>query len=117
MNEMKQKALTYLAEHRDELEELARIIWENPEIGLHEFFAVDEVCKVLEKNGFEVQKGVGALPTACIGSWGSGKPVIGVLGEYDALPGISQKVSAVKEPVVEGAPGHGCGHNLFAGGV
>ncbi len=116
MNEMKQKALAYLDEHRDELVELARVIWENPEIGLHEFFAVDAVCEVLEKNGFEVQKGVGALPTACIGSWGSGKPVIGVLGEYDALPGISQKVSAVKEPVVEGAPGHGCGHNLFAGG-
>lgn len=116
MNEMKQQALAYLDEHRAELVDLARVIWENPEIGLHEFFAVDAVCKVLEKNGFVVQKGVGALPTACIGSWGSGAPVIGVLGEYDALPGISQKVSAVKEAIIEGAPGHGCGHNLFAGG-
>jgi aminobenzoyl-glutamate utilization protein B len=60
--------------------------------------------------------GVGQMPTAFVADWGSGEPIIGILGEYDALPGLSQKVSATREPVKEGAPGHGCGHNLFAAG-
>ena len=56
------------------------------------------------------------MPTAFIATWGEGKPVIGFLGEYDAVPGCSQKVSAVKDPIKEGGPGHGCGHNLLGVG-
>src|SRR5262249_25322922 len=62
---------------------------------------------------FKVERGVAGMPTAFVASYGEGKPVIGILGEYDALPGISQKAQPTKEPAVAGAPGHGCGHNLF----
>ena len=60
-----------------------------------------------------MRKPVADIPTAFVAEWGSGTPVIGILGEYDALPGLSQKVSTVREPVVDGGPGHGCGHNLL----
>ena len=66
-----------------------------------------------EKNGFKVERGVAGIPTAFTATYGSGKPVISVLGEFDALPGISQKAQPEKEPLNEGAAGHGCGHNLF----
>ncbi len=56
---------------------------------------------------------MGELPTAFVASWGTGKPVIGILGEYDALPGLSQGLSADRQALVNGGPGHGCGHNLF----
>jgi aminobenzoyl-glutamate utilization protein B len=66
-----------------------------------------------EKNGFTVSRGVAGMPTAFVATYGSGKPVISVLGEYDALPGISQKAQPTKAPLKEGAAGQGCGHNLF----
>jgi aminobenzoyl-glutamate utilization protein B len=66
----------------------------------------------LEKHGFRVTRGIAGMPTAFVAEWGSGKPVIAILGEYDALPGLSQKKVPWKEPLVEGAPGHGCGHNI-----
>ena len=62
-----------------------------------------------EQQGFKVERGVAGMPTACIASYGEGRPIIGILGEYDALPGISQKAQSAKEPLVAGAPGHGCG--------
>ena len=95
---------------------LARSMWENPEIGLHEHHASKLLASELEKAGFSVQMGVAGMPTAFVAEWGEGKPIIGILGEYDALPGISQKVSATKDPVTFGAPGHGCGHNLYGAG-
>ena len=69
-----------------------------------------------EKNGFKVERGVAGMPTAFVATYGSGKPVISVLGEFDALPGLSQKSVSTKNPVTDGAPGHGCGHNLFGAG-
>ena len=72
------------------------------------------LIKTLEEEGFKVEKGVAGMPTCFVASWGSGKPVIGILGEFDALPMISQKaLSPVQMPVVDGAPGHGCGHNMM----
>jgi aminobenzoyl-glutamate utilization protein B len=69
---------------------------------------------VLEKEGFKVERGVGALPTAFVATAGSGAPVIAILAEYDALPDLSQKAAeAHKDPLASGAPGHGCGHNLL----
>jgi len=56
------------------------------------------------------------METAFVGTWGTGKPVIGILGEYDVLPGLSQKVSVKKEPILKGEAGHGCGHNLIVTG-
>ena len=72
------------------------------------------LCKALESEGFYVEKGVAELETAFIGSYGSGKPVIAFLGEYDALSGLSQQAgTATKKAIQEGGNGHGCGHNLL----
>lgn len=95
------------------LTELAKRIWENPETAFQEVNACKWTAKVLRDAGFEVEIGYVGMPTAIRAVWGQGHPVIGFLGEYDALPGLSQKVSTEKEPVVCGAPGQGCGHNLL----
>ncbi len=100
-------------EKREELMRAARKIWENPEQGNHEFIASDTCAELLEKEGFAVERGYGGVPTALRASYGSGNPVIGLLGEFDALPGLSQKDVCYKEPVVEGGWGHGCGHCLM----
>ena len=68
---------------------------------------------MLNQNGLKVTKGVGEIPTAFVAEYGSGKPIIGIMGEFDALPGLSQKPVPYKDPLNEGAAGHGCGHNLF----
>ena len=89
-------------------------IWEYAETAFEEFKSMDKLCELLEKNGFKVEKGVGGITTAFTGTWGSGKPVIGFLGEFDALSGLSQEPgSAVKKAITSGAAGHGCGHNCL----
>lgn len=93
--------------------ELALDIWNHPETGLNEYYAAGKYVSLLEKEGFSVIRGVGPLDTALVAEWGKGSPKIGFLGEYDALPGLSQKVKAHKDPVQENSPGHGCGHNLL----
>ena len=65
------------------------------------------------ENGFDVEIGVAGMPTAFIAKYGSGRPHIGIMGEFDANAGISQKAQPIREALIEGAPGHGCGHNLF----
>jgi aminobenzoyl-glutamate utilization protein B len=110
---LKDSALSHLHTHEENLVEVAKAIWEHPEVGLQEHFASTHIAAELEQAGFTLQKGVGQMPTAFVASWGNGKPIIGILGEYDALPGLSQTVTANKEAIVDGGPGHGCGHNLF----
>jgi len=89
-------------------------IWGYAELGMQEFKSSALLIKTLEEEGFTVEKGVAGMPTCFVASWGSGKPVIGILGEFDALPMISQKaLTTTQMPVVEGAPGHGCGHNMM----
>ena len=105
--------LSCLDENRERLVALARDIWEHPQVGFAEEYASDLIAGVLREAGFRVQKPVAEIPTAFVAERGSGSPVIGILGEYDALPGLSQKVLAQKEPVEEGGPGHACGHNLL----
>jgi aminobenzoyl-glutamate utilization protein B len=98
----------------EEMDELAVEIWENPELGLHEEHSAAELRGFLSEEGFEIETGTGGMPTAFVASYSQGEgPTIGILGEYDALPGLSQAVSAEREPIEEGGPGHGCGHNLF----
>jgi aminobenzoyl-glutamate utilization protein B len=87
-------------------------IWECAELGLLEYRSVKILVDKLNAHGFTIQKGVGGMPTAFFADYGKGKPVIGVMGEYDALPGLSQKVSTEKEELKRGAPGQGCGHNI-----
>lgn len=95
------------------LSDLSMKIWENPEIAYTEYKACEWTAEFLKKEGFEIEVGYGGVPTAIKATWGSGKPVIGFLGEYDALPGMSQKVSTTKDPIEEGGAGQGCGHNLL----
>jgi aminobenzoyl-glutamate utilization protein B len=110
---MHSTALEYLDEHEPKLVELARQIWSQPEVALEERFAAELLADQCAAAGFSVERNVGQLPTAFVASWGSGKPIIGVLGEYDALPGLSQACSTERNPLAAGGPGHGCGHNLF----
>lgn len=89
-------------------------IWSFAELGLQEFKSSGLLIEALEAEDFSVAKGLAGMPTCFVASYGSGKPVVGILAEYDALPMISQKGRTPKqEPLVEGAPGHGCGHNLM----
>lgn len=89
-------------------------IWKYAELGMQEFRSSAILIRTLEEEGFFVEKGVAGIPTCFVATWGKGKPVIGVLGEFDALPMLSQKpLRAVQDPVFPGAPGHGCGHNLM----
>ncbi len=92
-------------------------VWEYAETAFVENKSMEELCALLESEGFKVEKGIGDVPTAFSGTFGSGKPVIGLLGEYDALFGLSQVAGAThKEWYHEGCPGHGCGHNLLGVG-
>lgn len=94
-------------------------IWEYAELAFHEEKSAKLICQILEQEGFALTTGEAGIPTCFTGtfSYGSGKPVMGILGEYDALAALSQKPGqAVKEPVISGAPGHGCGHNCLGTG-
>lgn len=99
--------------HADRFGRVSRQIWENPELGFGETKSAALLAAELRASGFRVTEGVAGLPTASIAEWGQGKPVIAILGEYDALPGLSQADLPERSPRVAGAPGHGCGHNLF----
>lgn len=107
----------YLDDRYEHFATLARRIWERPEIGLQEAFASKLLAEELEASGFEIDCGVGQMETAFVASWGSGKPIIGVLGEYDALPSLSQDATPERRELVAGGPGHGCGHNLYGVGA
>lgn len=89
-------------------------IWGYAELGMQEFKSSALLIRTLEEEGFNVEKGVAGMPTCFVATWGNGKPVIGILGEFDALPMISQKALTPSQiAVVDGAPGHGCGHNMM----
>jgi aminobenzoyl-glutamate utilization protein B len=110
-------ALNWIEEHGKALTDLSDRIWEFAEVGLQEFKSAKAQEDFLREQGFQIDSGVAGMPTAFVATWGSGKPVIGFLGEFDALPGISQKPLPTKEVLKEGAPGHGCGHNLLGVGA
>ncbi len=109
----KKTALDLVEKQRSDLIVMSDRIWEFAETALREEQSAKVLADYAEAKGFTVERGVAGLPTAFVASYGEGRPVIAIMGEYDALPGISQKASAVKEPLKEGAGGHGCGHNLF----
>ena len=106
-------AVEEIEHKRAKLDELSKYIWNHPERGFKEFQASDAVAKLLESEGFAVERGAGGVPTAIKAVFGSGHPVIGFMGEFDALPGLSQRVSSVKTPIEDQPYGHGCGHNLL----
>jgi aminobenzoyl-glutamate utilization protein B len=109
----KEEAAATIEKHKAELTKMSDQIWAFAETALRETRSAKLLADYAEKQGFKVERGVAGMPTAFTATYGQGSPVIGILGEYDALPGISQKVSTAKEPLNAGAAGHGCGHNLF----
>lgn len=99
------------------IEDVSDLIWEYAELSMEETKSAALYKKVLAELGFVVEDTVAGIPTAFSGTFGSGKPVIGILAEYDALSGLSQVADAVdKSPLIPGANGHGCGHNLLGAG-
>ena len=112
MRVLKGQAWNWIDENEERLIELSDVVWGYAELGLVEHRSSKLLADELERHGFKVDRGVVGMPTAFVAAWGSDKPVMGVMGEYDALPGISQKKVPYKDPLREGAPGHGCGHNI-----
>src|SRR5689334_17922957 len=99
-------------------QELSDRVWATPEICFGEFKSVAEHTRQLEAEGFRVTTNCGGLPTAVMGEAGEGGPVIAILGEFDALPGLSQEAGvAERRELVNGGHGHGCGHNLLGAGA
>lgn len=92
---------------------IAKQIWGFAEVGYQETKSSALLQEQLRAAGFNVEAGVAEIPTAFVATWGSGKPVIGILGEFDALPGLSQDAVPSPRPLIAGGPGHGCGHHLF----
>ena len=112
--EAKKQAFEWVDSNAARLVELSDAVWGFAEIALQETQSAALLADALEGYGFDVERGVAGLPTAFTARWGSGAPVIGILGEYDALPSLSQEAGLTeKKPIVKGGPGHGCGHNLF----
>lgn len=109
----KSVGMTYLDGNFSTYDALQKEIHRYAEPGYLEYKSSEAIARHLESNGFTVERGVAEIPTAFVATFGSGKPVIGILGEYDALPGMSQDTCPSICPVEAGAPGHGCGHNLI----
>lgn len=110
---IKKKIWDSIDENSQMLKKMARDIWENPEVSLEEEFASRLQGKVLEEGGLKVTLGLKDMPTALVAEYGEGKPVIGILGEYDALESLSQDSVPERNIRVQGGHGHGCGHNLL----
>ncbi|HEV2721518.1 MAG TPA: M20/M25/M40 family metallo-hydrolase, partial [Thermoanaerobaculia bacterium] len=112
----KQVAAATIDANRAQLTALSDEVWRYAETALKETKSSTALADFAEKKGFRVTRGVAGMPTAFVAEYGSGKPVVGIMGEYDALPGLSQKAEPARAPIDAGAPGHGCGHNLFGVG-
>ena len=108
--------LEWLDHHQSHFTAMADEIWANPEIRFEEFKASKLQSDYLEEAGFAITWDVGDISTAFMAEWGNGEPVIGFAGEYDALPGLSQKLQSRPEALEAGGHGHGCGHNLLGTG-
>ncbi|MDX1627681.1 MAG: amidohydrolase [Fulvivirga sp.] len=113
INKEKKQVIEFVESHEQKLTALSDKIWGFEEIAFQEEKSAKALADFARSQGFKVNMGVAGIPTAFTAEYGSGTPVIGILGEFDALPGLSQKAVPVKDPRNEGAPGHGCGHNLF----
>lgn len=115
-NPKKDAVIKSIQNHEKELIKLSDEVWSFAETALKETKSSKVLADYAEAHGFNVKRGVAGMPTAFTAEYGSGRPIIGIMGEFDALPGISQKAQPTKEALNPGAPGHGCGHNLFGAG-
>lgn len=105
--------LRYLDDIKEKIDQVCLAIWNQPELSQQEEKSAELYRQELSKHGFQIKEVGNSLPHAFYAEYGSGSPVIAVLAEYDALPGLSQKVDVKPNPAVPGGPGHGCGHNLL----
>ncbi len=113
---LKTEAAQGIQSKYDAYKKIALQIWDYAEVGYKEVKSSALHQQTLKENGFEIKAGVADMPTAFVASYGSGKPVIGILAEYDALPGLSQEASPNKKTIIGKDAGHGCGHHLFGTG-
>ena len=109
--------LDWLNSQFNTYDKIQKQLYEYAEPGYMEYKSAELFIKHLEEHGFKVERGVAGIPTAFVASYGSGKPVMAVLAEYDALPGLSQDTTPKNSPIVEGGYGHACGHNLIGTGA
>ena len=112
-NPLKTQVTTSVDQRYANLTNLSDKIWSFEEIAFRESQSSAALSAYAEELGFKVTRGVAEIPTAFVAEYGSGLPIIGIMGEFDALPGLSQNKVPFKDPLHSGAPGHGCGHNLF----
>ncbi len=110
-------AVVFIDNKKEMLADVSDKIWGYAEVGLQEHKSAKLLADILAEYGFKVDYGVAGMPTAFVATWGEGQPKIGFLAEYDALPHLSQRPITYREPLIEDAPGHGCGHNLYGAGV
>ncbi len=103
----------YIDDDREATIALAEDIWQYAEMGYLETQSTERLQEYLQRQGFDVQSGLAGMPTAFLASYGKGEPIIGILAEFDALPGLSQLAKPAREARIAGAPGHACGHHLF----
>ena len=100
--------------HKEQFSDVALKIWDHAEMGYQEVKSSNLLATELEKEGFKITRNVAGIPTAFIAEYGSSGPVIGILGEFDAIPGLAQSASPFKEVIDNGTgAGHACGHHLF----
>jgi len=111
----KQFILDEIDKHAAEYKKVSRDIWDYAELGFNETKSTAALQDLLKRNGFTIEAGVSGMPTAFVATFssGTGGPTLGLLAEFDALPGLSQDSTVIKKPIIEGAAGHACGHNLF----
>jgi aminobenzoyl-glutamate utilization protein B len=113
----KRAALAAVDALSSEIDHMARQLWDYSETALRESKSAEFLAGILEREGFAVERGVAGMPTAFVASWGSGQPIIGILAEYDALPGVGNAAVPFKQLRPDGVTsGQGCGHNLFGAG-
>jgi aminobenzoyl-glutamate utilization protein B len=109
-------AVSWLDHNHESFFPYSDAIWSFAELGCEEFLSSELLKDLLKRYGFAIRPEIAGMPTSFVASWGQGKPVIGWNCEYDALPGLSQHPGPERRPVIDGAPGHGCGHNLLGVG-
>ena len=113
VNKLKKELLNSIEHKSDELITMSDNIWHAAEVAFREEKSAEYLIEYAKQNGFVVDSDLAGMPTAFTATYGEGSPVIGIIGEFDALPGLSQTTVPYKNELTEGGAGHGCGHNLF----
>ena len=113
VNKLKKELLNSIEQKSDELITMSDNIWHAAEVAFREEKSAQYLMEYAKQNGFDVDSDLAGMPTAFTATFGEGSPVIGIIGEFDALPGLSQTTVPYKNALTEGGAGHGCGHNLF----